>query len=130
MNTTFKKVLMAGAACMIMSGSALAQVSPGFVGTGEIPRSFPGAESPELSARGIPAPLPQADMDEAGRDLNLDPETMRESFGTVGRSADGDVTRQPPTEEVLRTLGGIVNPNSIQTVIGLDRRGIAADDRV
>lgn len=130
MNTTWKKVLMTGAACAILTGSAMAQVSPGFEGTGEVPRAFPGSGGAELSDRGIAATLPQADMDEVGRDLDLDPEKMRESFATISRSAGGEVTRQPPTEDVLRTLGGIMDPNSNPSLFRLDRSGIAADDRV
>lgn len=130
MNTTWNKVLMAGAACVIMSGSAMAQISRGSEGTGEVPRAFPGTAGAELSDRGVAADLPEVNVEEVGRDLNLDPEAMRKSFGTISRSADGEESREPPSEDVLRSLDGAMNPNSDPAFAGSDRQVFGTDDRV
>src|SRR5690606_3251808 len=97
---------------------------------GEVPRAFPGTVDAELSESGAAPELPEVNMDEVGRDLGLDPEAMRKSFGTISRSADGEESRQPPSEDVLRALDGAMNPGADPAFAGSDRQVFGTDDRV
>lgn len=102
MNCTFYKLLASAAfGGVLMSGTAFAQ-SSSFEGTGEIPRSMPGGVEIPRDATAIPTP--KIDPDEIGRDLILDPEQQRKSFGTISRSRSGDETRSGPSEDVQRAL--------------------------
>lgn len=103
-----KLVFSFALAGVLWSGAAMAQ--GGNQGSGEIPRSlFDG--SAEFSRDGITADLPEANPDEIGRNLELDPEKLRQSYGTVSRSRTGVETREPASETVLRTLDNLLSPN-------------------
>lgn len=125
-----KNILISVALCgALMSGTALAESTSGNQGNGESPRSVPGGT--ELSDRGVAIIAPKVDPDEVGRDLNLDPEKMKESFGTISRSKGGEETRQPPSEELLRSLEGAMNPNADPAFADQgDRQVFGDDDRV
>lgn len=87
---------------VLLSGAAFAQ-SASFEGSGEIPRSMPGGV--EIPRNASPIEMPKINPDEIGRDLQLDPEKQRQSFGTVTRSRDSEEeTREGPSEDVLRSL--------------------------
>ena len=124
------KFLVSVAFCgMLISGSALAESVSGSQGNGESPRAVPGGT--ELSDRGVAIPAPKVDIEEVGRDLNLDPEKVKESFGTISRSKGGEETRQPPSEELLRSLEGAMNPNADPAFADQgDRQVFGDDDRV
>jgi len=120
-NRLVVSVALAGA---LWSGAAMAQAGGGSEGSGEIPRAlFDGAA--EFSAEGVSTPPPQSDPDEAGRDLDLDPEALKQSYGTVTRSRTGEETREPASEDVLRTLGDLLSPDESS-----DRQVFGEDDRV
>jgi len=112
--------------CTVMSGAAFAQSS--FEGSGEIPRSMPGVEIPRDVK---PIETPKIDPDEIGRDLVLDPEKQRQSFGVVTRSKNGEVKHEPPSEDVLRALEGAAAPglDPVFAESG-DRQVFGDDDRV
>jgi len=131
MKYTYSKLLVSVALCgAVMSGSALAETVSGSQGNGETPRAIPGAGA-ELSDRGVAITPPQVDMDEVGRDLNLDPEKIRQSYGTISRSKGGEESRQPPSEELLRSLDGAMNPGADPAFAEQgDRQVFGADDRV
>lgn len=97
-------IALAGA---FWTGAAMAQ---GNQGTGEIPRSLFQGDA-EFSRAGIASDLPEANPQEIGRNLDLDPEAVRRSYGTVSRSRTGQETREPASEAVLRTLDDVLSPN-------------------
>ena len=113
---------------LLMSGAAFAQ-SSSFEGTGELPRSMPGGVEIPRNATAIP--LPKVDPDEVGRDLILDPEKQRESFGTISRSRSGEEKRSGPSEEVLRALDGAA-VEGVDPAFGesSERQVFGDDDRV
>lgn len=125
-----KLLVSAALAGLFWSGAALAESVPGNPGSGEAPRAAPGGA--ELSDRGVAITVPKIDIEEVGRDLNLDPEKVKESFGTISRSRNGEEKRQPPSEELLRTLEGAgVNPNADPAFAETGERQVfGADDRV
>lgn len=130
MKYTDKKILVSVALCgALLSGSALAESVSGSQGNGETPRAVPGGT--ELSDRGVAITVPKVNPDEVGRDLELDPEKLKESFGTISRSKGGEESRQPPSEELLRSLDGAMNPNA-DPAFGdqSDRQVFGTDDRV
>lgn len=100
-------VVLAGS---VWSGAAMAQGGSGNEGSGEIPRSLFSGQA-EFSRDGVAAPLPEANPDEIGRNLELDPQKLRESYGTASRSRSGAETREPASEAVLRTLDNLMSPN-------------------
>ena len=113
---------------VLMSGAAFAQ-SAGFEGSGEIPRSMPGGVEIPRNAKAIPTP--KIDPDEVGRNLVLDPEKQRQSFGTISRSRNGDETRSGPSADVERSLDGAA-ANGADPVFAEsgDRQVFGDDDRV
>lgn len=120
-----KKFLVSAALCgALWTGAAAAQTAAGSEGSGEVPRALPGGIELPGDIRAIPTPT--FDPDEVGRDLDLDPEARARSYGTVGKSSSGEETRQPPSEELLRTLEGALDPSSGET----DRQVFGDDDRV
>lgn len=109
---------------VMWSGVALAQEAGGSQGSGEIPRALiDGAAG--FSTEGVSTPPPQADPEEIGRGLDLDPESLERSYGTVTRSRNGEETREPASEEVKRTLGDLLSPDE-----GTERQVFGEDDRV
>lgn len=104
-----KLIVSVALAGVVWSGAAMAQ-GGGNQGSGEIPRSlFDGGV--EFSRGGIATDLPEANPEEIGRNLDLDPEKLRESYGTISRSRTGEITREPASEAVLRTLDDLLSPN-------------------
>jgi hypothetical protein len=104
-----KLIVSIALAGVLWSGAAMAQ-GGGNQGSGEIPRSLFGG-SAEFSRGGVATDLPEANPDEIGRDLELDPDKLRQSYGTVSRSRTGEETREPASETVLRTLDNLPSPN-------------------
>lgn len=119
-----KFLLSAALAATMWSGAALAQSSS--PGSGETPRAAPGG--PELSDRGVAVAPPKVDLDEIGRDLDLDPEKLKQSYGTVSRSRGGEEKRQAPSEDVLRSLDGAANPNADPAFSESGDRQVFGDD--
>lgn len=119
---------------VLAAGAAYGQTAPGSEGSGETPRAAPGGagiEALELE-RAAPVDVPEVEIDEVGRDLVLDPEKRRQSFGTVGRSSTGEEIRKPASEELLRTFEGAgVDPN-MDPAFGesTERQVFGEDDRV
>lgn len=110
----------------LWAGAAMAE---GNEGTGEIPRSF-------TSGRELPANIKMVepkkiDPEEIGRNLELDPEKNRQSYGTVSRSSTGEEKREPASEEILRSLDGAAAP-TVDPAFGEegDRQVFGDDDRV
>jgi V8-like Glu-specific endopeptidase len=120
------------AACLsatMLATPVIAETRSGNPGSGEVPRSLGEGEL----HRGTPLPAPQLDPDEMGRNIQLDPEKERESFGTVSRSKGGEESRQPPSEEIIRALEGAgLNPNADPAFSedGAGRQVFGPDDRV
>lgn len=123
-----QKLLVAACIAAVSAGSALAQSTPGSTGSGETPRMLPGGS--DLSERAVPITPPQVDLDEVGRDLILDPERLRNSFGVIGRTRSGEEITEPPSEDVLRSLDDAgLNPNADPAFEG-ERQVFGEDDRV
>lgn len=119
---------------VLAAGAAYGQTAPGSEGSGEAPRAVPGGagvEALELD-RAVPVEVPDVDIDEVGRDLVLDPEKRRQSFGTVGRSSGGEETREPASGELLRTLDGAGLDPNMDPAFGEsgERQVFGEDDRV
>lgn len=132
MNVNNKKIIASIAfGCIAFSNTALAQ-SSSFEGTGEIPRSMPGGV--EIPRDVTPMPTPKIDPDEVGRDLVLDPEQHRKSFGTVSRSRNGEEKRSGPSEDVQRALdlGDGASADGVDPAFkeSGDRQVFGNDDRV
>ncbi len=123
---------------LFVAGAAFAQPgAPGAPGgdTGEAARSAGMGRT--LSAEARPAALPQVDLDEVSRSLDLDTEVRIRAFGTVSRSRSGEETREEPGEELMRSLeadgdrtmnGEGVDPAFEQA--GTDRAIFGQDERV
>lgn len=128
MNHPYRKLLAPVIlSSVLFAGASFAQTSEGSPGTGEDPRSLLGGG--EVLQRGETLAPPRVDPDEGSRDLILDPEQLRQSFGTVGRSSSGEETVEPPSEDVLRTLRGAANPNADPAFAETQRQVFGEDDR-
>ena len=119
-------VVTALAATALWGGAAMAQ---GNEGSGEIPRSmFGDAKLPDTVQM---RETPKIDPEEIGRNLELDPEKQRQSFGTVTRSRSGEEKREAPGEDLLRSLDGAQAPGADPAFAESgDRQVFGDDDRV
>lgn len=100
---TLHTKLIATAAVLVLAASPViaAEVSRGSEGSGETPRSAPGARG--LSERGFNF-MPQLEDEPGTRSIELDRGARERSFGTIGRKADGSTRTIPATEDVKRSL--------------------------
>jgi V8-like Glu-specific endopeptidase len=122
MKTTYKLLLATALGATVWASPSLAaDVSGGNTGTGEASRDITGgAELSEERAAPI-APLKVEDG-QISRDLQLDPDKLGESLGTVTRSRDGKETRQPASEEMRELLKSALEDESNRQVFGDDNR--------
>ncbi|MBL8576812.1 MAG: serine protease [Mesorhizobium sp.] len=93
---------LALASTAVWAAPAMAQMGQASPGNGEQPRSAPSVEI-ELGAAKPVAP-PKIEDGEASRAAPLDENKAVESFGVVTRSADGDVTRSEPSDELKKLV--------------------------